>query len=379
MSRRALNIAVVGDGGVGKTSLIRQFVDSERFDVCGEPLKCQYGSGTLKECVASVSVDGEVMSLQICKTSKLEHRRHSFDVLIVVFSVDKPDSFENILKRRFLELNHDRHNAAILLVGNKVDRRNDPKTLNYLSESGEHPVTAQMGKQLGLKLQAFNYLDCSMFDQAKIEKVFEEAVWASFRDKKLKRKRIEKVNKDKLRIQMQIFLVGHAIVGKTSFVNQILYGKPCMDYPCACGTVLHLGKFVGDDFICCLEILKTTGYEPYAYRQRFLYKENVAVIIVLDVNEYLSEYWLTEALEYFPNIPSMLILNKTDLRTETKLQVTTKMGEQFAKQLNAAKYVECSCKDGSGIEGVYEDVALVISFTRKKIVQNHLFFRLISP
>ena len=52
----------------------------------------------------------------------------------------------------------------------------------------------------------------------------------------------------------------------------------------------------------------------------------------------------------------MLVLNKTDLRTEIEPCVTTEMGEQFAKHLNAANYVGCSCKNASGIEGVYEDV-----------------------
>ena len=198
-SRPALNVAIVGDSGVGKTSLVRQFVDSERFDVCGEPLKRQFISVASEKCLASVSVDGEVMDLEICNASKLEFLGHSFNVLIVVFSVDKPGSFENILKRRFLELSHHRHNAAILLVGNKIDLRNNLKTLKDLSESGEHPITTQMGEQLALKLRAFNYLDCSVFDQAKIEKVFEETVWASFREKKLKNykiKRIEKFSRD---------------------------------------------------------------------------------------------------------------------------------------------------------------------------------------
>ena len=361
-SRPALNVAVVGDSGVGKTSLVRQFVDSERFDVCGEPLKRQFISVASGKYLASVSVDGEVMDLEICNASKLELLGHSFNVLIVVFSVDKPGSFENILKRRFLELSHDRHNAAILLVGNKIDLRNNPKTLKDLSESGEHPITTQMGEQLALKLRAFNYLDCSMFDQVKIEKVFEETVWASFREKKLKNhiiKRIEKFSRDKTRIKMKISVVGHSMVGKTSFINQFLYGKPCMNYPYRHGSDFDIARFSVNDFECFLQIWETNGYERYAEYRRYHYKGNDAVIIVLDVRRSFSKYWLKEALEYFPNIPSMLVLNKTDLRTDIESCVTTKMGEQFAKQLNAAKYVECSCKDGSEIEGVYEDVALL--------------------
>ena len=85
------------------------------------------------------------MNLEMCNTSKLKLPGQSFDVLIVLFPVEKPDSFGKFLKRRFLDLSYDRHNAAILLVEKKIDPKNDPKTLKDLSESGEHPVTAQMG------------------------------------------------------------------------------------------------------------------------------------------------------------------------------------------------------------------------------------------
>ena len=365
-NRRALNVVVVGDCGVGKTSLVRQFVDSKRFDVCGKPLKRHDISAASEKCLASVSLDGEVINIAIRSTSKLELLGHSFNVLIVVFSVDNPDSFENILKRRFLELSHDRHNAAILLVGNKVDLRNDSKTVKDLSESGEYPITAQMGEQLALKLQAFNYLDCSMFDQRKIEKVFEEAVWASFREKKQKKqkiKRIEKFSIDKRLIILKVFLVGEDMIGKTSIVNQILYGKPCSTtyYSDPYSITYEQERFFVNGFNCTLMILEAPVLEGFAGRQmreRFC-KGNDAVIIALDVSSYLSENWLSEALECFPDIPIMLVLNKTDLRTVRKPCVTTEMGEQFAKRLNAAKYVECSCKDGSGIEGVCEDIVLL--------------------
>ena len=159
---------------------------------------------------------------------------------------------------------------------------------------------------------------------------------------------------------MKISVVGPLVVGKTSFINQILYGKPCREYPYIHSTAYYQERFSVNDFECLMEIRETTGHERYAAMRRYHYKENDAVIIVFqNIGRSFSNYWLKEALECFPNIPSMLVLNKTDLRTEIEPCVTTEMGKQFAKQLNAAKYVECSCKDGSGIEGVYEDVALL--------------------
>ena len=64
----------------------------------------------------------------------------------------------------------------IILVGTKIDLRNDLETL---SNQRNDPVTYEMGEQLAHKIKAVKYLECSSSDGTDIEKVLEEAVWAS--------------------------------------------------------------------------------------------------------------------------------------------------------------------------------------------------------
>ena len=50
------------------------------------------------------------------------------------FSIDSPDSLENIPEKWAPEVKHFCHNVPIILVGNKKDLRNDPNTIKELDK-----------------------------------------------------------------------------------------------------------------------------------------------------------------------------------------------------------------------------------------------------
>jgi len=54
------------------------------------------------------------------------------DVILMCFSVDSPDSLENIPEKWTPEVKHFCPNVPIILVGNKKDLRNDPATIKGL-------------------------------------------------------------------------------------------------------------------------------------------------------------------------------------------------------------------------------------------------------
>ncbi|KAJ3325965.1 hypothetical protein HDV06_002350 [Boothiomyces sp. JEL0866] len=54
----------------------------------------------------------------------------------------------------------------------------------------------------------------------------------------------------------------------------------------------------------------------------------------------ISEKWLTEALQYAPGVPIVLVGMKLDLRDGDS--VTKEQGEETAKLIGAYSYVECS-------------------------------------
>lgn len=53
------------------------------------------------------------------------------DAIIMCFSIDSPDSFENIRLKWVPEVRHYCKNVPIILVGNKMDLRNDDSTRLY--------------------------------------------------------------------------------------------------------------------------------------------------------------------------------------------------------------------------------------------------------
>ena len=63
------------------------------------------------------------------------------DVFLVCFSLVSPASFENVKAKWYPEVNHHCPNVPIILVGTKLDLRDDKETLEKLREKGLTPIT----------------------------------------------------------------------------------------------------------------------------------------------------------------------------------------------------------------------------------------------
>ncbi|CAG8838056.1 22969_t:CDS:2, partial [Cetraspora pellucida] len=65
-----------------------------------------------------------------------------------------------------------------LIVGTKIDLRNDPSEVVKLSQKGIRPITWKQGKKLALELEAIKYVECSALTQKGLKIVFNEALLA---------------------------------------------------------------------------------------------------------------------------------------------------------------------------------------------------------
>lgn len=97
-------------------------------------------------------------------------------MFLLCFSVVSPPSFDNIKTKWFPEISHHCPEAKTMLVGTKIDLREDKETLENLK--GEKLPTADMGQQLAGQIGAKMYLECSALTQEGLKKVFEEAIRA---------------------------------------------------------------------------------------------------------------------------------------------------------------------------------------------------------
>lgn len=83
------------------------------------------------------------------------------DVFLVCFSVISPPSFENIKTKWVPEIRHHAPGVPIILVGTKLDLRDDETTIERLRERRFHPINYSMGLQLAKEIGAVKYVEAS--------------------------------------------------------------------------------------------------------------------------------------------------------------------------------------------------------------------------
>ncbi|KAG5886504.1 hypothetical protein JTB14_014687 [Gonioctena quinquepunctata] len=147
-------LVIVGDGACGKTCLLIVFSKDQFPEV--------YVPTVFENYVADIEVDGKQVELALWDTAGQEDydrlRPLSYpdtDVILMCFSVDSPDSLENIPEKWTPEVKHFCPNVPIILVGNKKDLRNDPSTINELKKMKQEPVKPQDGRSMAEKINAF--------------------------------------------------------------------------------------------------------------------------------------------------------------------------------------------------------------------------------
>ena len=102
------------------------------------------------------------------------------------FSIDSPDSLENIPEKWTPEVKHFCPNVPIILVGNKKDLRNDSNTIRELQKMKQEPVKSEEGRAMSDKICANAYLECSAKTKEGVREVFEQATRSALTTKKKK-------------------------------------------------------------------------------------------------------------------------------------------------------------------------------------------------
>ena len=132
---------------------------------------------------ASVMVDGKPISLGLWDTAGQEDydrlRPLSYpqtDVFLICFSIVSPPSFDNVKAKWFPEIEHHAPNVPIILVGTKLDLREDKGTMDALRSKRMESVSYEQALVVSKEIRAHKYLECSALTQRNLKSVFDEAI-----------------------------------------------------------------------------------------------------------------------------------------------------------------------------------------------------------
>eukprot|EP00695_Tsukubamonas_globosa_P001765 TRINITY_DN283_c0_g1_i1.p1 TRINITY_DN283_c0_g1~~TRINITY_DN283_c0_g1_i1.p1 ORF type:complete len:196 (-),score=52.84 TRINITY_DN283_c0_g1_i1:76-663(-) len=183
MAMDTIKCVVVGDGAVGKTCMLISYANNTFPE--------DYVPTVFDNYNANVMVEGRTVSLGLWDTAGQEDydrlRPLSYpgtDVFLICFSVVNPSSYENVRSKWYPEIKHHAPSKPIILVGTKIDLREDPTMIAKMAEKRIEPITLEQGQALAREIGAVDFIECSARTQKGLKAVFDSSIRAVLFPKK---------------------------------------------------------------------------------------------------------------------------------------------------------------------------------------------------
>lgn len=170
---KRVKLVVVGDGAVGKTSLLIRFATGE--------FPNEYVPTVFENYTAQMKRESDVILLHLWDTAGQEDydrlRPLSYpgaDVVLLCFSTISQASYDAIKEKWAPEVQHFIPNIPHILVGTKIDLREekhpDPNSGKF------EPITVEQAQKMANDINAVKYMEVSSKTGKGIQEVYNEAV-----------------------------------------------------------------------------------------------------------------------------------------------------------------------------------------------------------
>ncbi|KAL3469541.1 P-loop containing nucleoside triphosphate hydrolase protein [Aspergillus californicus] len=171
-------LVIIGDGACGKTSLLSVFTLGY--------FPTHYVPTVFESYVTDCRVDGRSVQLALWDTAGQEDYERlrplaysKAHVILVGYSVDSPDSLENVKSKWIEEANERCPGVPIILVALKKDLRENPGAVEEMRKKSLRFVTPKEGSEIATQIKARKYLECSSLTGEGVDDVFEAATRAA--------------------------------------------------------------------------------------------------------------------------------------------------------------------------------------------------------
>jgi len=180
--------------------------------------------------------------------------------------------------------------------------------------------------------------------------------------------------------QVKLVVIGAGAVGKTCLLIAYANNRFPEDY---IPTVFdnYVVNINAGPTVIELGLWDTAGQEEYdrlrplSYANAHVFLVCFAVINKVSFDNVTTK-WFPEVVHFCPNVPTLLIGTKLDLRSDTsyleKMKIppdqliSPELGGELAKKIKAAKYLECSARTGENLKLVFEEAVKAALFSPKK-------------
>jgi len=171
-------LVIIGDGACGKTSLLSVFTLGY--------FPTHYVPTVFENYVTDCRVDGKSVQLALWDTAGQEDYERlrplayaKAHVILIGYSIDNPDSLDNVTNKWIEEAQERCAGVPIILVGLKKDLRDDENAREEMRKKSLQFVQSSHAETVSKQIGAKKYLECSSLTGEGVDDVFEAATRAA--------------------------------------------------------------------------------------------------------------------------------------------------------------------------------------------------------